>query len=84
MFSPSWEQDVYAQEAIGNLSKFDGDIELARKSHALTLDMPMFDEDRIKTEEGMADVNFKDGSLLKIRPQSDMVIKLTKKKRKIL
>jgi len=75
---------VGAQDAIGNLKTFEGDVELSRKSEGLTPDMPMFDEDRIKTQEGSAEVNFKDGSILKIRPQSDMLIKVTQRKRKLL
>lgn len=75
---------AYAQESIGSLKQFEGAVELSRKSNALSLDMPMFDEDRIKTEEGSAEVTFKDGSILKVRPQSDMLIKVTKQKRKLL
>jgi len=74
----------YAEESIGTLKQFEGAVELSRKSHALTVDMPMYDEDRISTGEGAAEVTFKDGSLLKIRPNSDMTIQMAKKKRKIL
>jgi quercetin dioxygenase-like cupin family protein len=79
-------KNLIAQETIGKLAKFKGEVELVREGASVPIkpDMPILSGDRIKTEKGLAEVKFKDGSLLKIRPRSNMVLTQTKKKRKFL
>lgn len=77
---------AFAQVTIGKLSAFEGDVELEREGAPipLELNMPIVAKDRIKVEEGMAEIKYDDGSILKIRPHTDLTLDQINKKRKIL
>ncbi len=79
------EKNLIAQETIGKISNFEGQVELVRKGALvpIKLGMPILSGDRIKTLEGKVQVEFKEGSKLEIRPQSNITIVTGIKKRKI-
>ena len=80
------EGNTFARETIAKLSKFEGEVELVRegKTIPVKLNMPILSGDRIQTKIGLAEVEFLDGSLLKIRPNSDMMVEQGMKKRKVM
>lgn len=77
---------VIAQVTLGKLSAFEGEVELEREGTPIPveLNMPIVAKDRIRVEEGTVEIEYDDGSILKIRPYTDLTLDQIKKKRKIL
>jgi len=81
------QKPALAQRAIAKLSAFKGEVELVREGRSIPLkpNMLIVPKDRIKVEEGMAEITYyDDGSILKIKPHTDITLDQRKKKRKIL
>ena len=76
----------FAQVTIGELSAFEGEVELEREGSLipLELNMSIVAKDRIRVEEGMAEIEYDDGSILKIGSHTDLTLDQIRKKRKIL
>jgi len=81
-----FNNSAFAQVTIARLSDFKGEVVLEREGRPvpLELNMPIVAKDRIKVEEGMAEIEYDDGSILNIRPDTDLILDQIKKKRKIL
>ncbi|MFH1488296.1 MAG: FecR domain-containing protein [Pseudomonadota bacterium] len=77
---------AHAAIPIGQLSALQGKVELIRegKSLPLTLKMAVLALDRIKVDEGLAEVTFMDDSTIKISPNTEMTLDQKEKKKKIL
>ena len=80
------ENRVLAQVNIGKLSAFRGEVELERQGSiiSLELNMTIVAKDRVRVEEGMAEIQYDDGSTLTIRPYTDITLDQVEQKRKIL
>jgi len=81
-----FNNSAFAQVTIARLSDFKGEVVLEREGRPipLELNMPIVAKDRIKVEEGIAEIEYDDGSILKITPDTDLILDQIKKKRKIL
>jgi quercetin dioxygenase-like cupin family protein len=79
------QKPALAQRAIGKLSAFKGEVELVREGRSIPLNpnMLIVPKDRIKVEEGTAEVTFSDESTIRIRPHTDITLDQRKKKRKL-
>ena len=84
-FFTLFQKSGFAQVNMGSLSSFKGEVELIRagKPVLLKLKMPILSNDIIRSKDGIAVINFKDDSTIRIRPNSEMTMQETKKKRKI-
>jgi len=80
------ENRAFAQVNIGKLSAFRGEVKLERQGSItpLELNMTIVARDKISVEEGMAEIQYDDGSTLTIKPYTDITLDQVKKKRKIL
>ena len=80
------QKPALAQGAIAKLSAFKGEVELVREGRSIPLNpnMLIVAKDRIKVEEGMAEITYyDDGSTLTIRPHTEITLDQRKKKRKL-
>lgn len=84
IFHPS--RDAFAREEIAMVSAFMGELEIIREGKPIPAEpgMSLFSGDRIKTGQGRAEVNLLDGSLLRVRAESDMILEETWKKMRIM
>jgi len=75
-----------AQITIGKLSGFKGEVELVREGRSipLKLNIPIVTKDRLKVEMGTAQITYDDGSILNIRPYTDLTLDQRKMRRKIM
>ena len=80
------QKPALAQVTIGNLSAFKGEVEVVREGRSIRLrpNMLIVSKDRIKVEEGTAEVTFSAESTIRIRPHTDITLDQRKRKRKIL
>jgi hypothetical protein len=78
-------QKAYAKNAIiARMTTFKGYLNVTRDDTALApvVNMPLLNNDRIKIVEGTATIQFSDGSILRLLPGTEIIIKETRKKRK--
>ncbi len=61
-----FDNSVIAQVTLGKLSAFEGEVELEREGSPIPveLNMPIVAKDRIRVEEGTAEIKYDDGSIL--------------------
>jgi hypothetical protein len=71
---------------MGKISAFKGEVDLERegKPIPLKLNIPVISEDKIKVELGMAEIEFVDRSLLKVKPHTEITLDQCQMKRKIM
>ena len=79
-----YKNSAFAQDTIGRLSDFKGEVVLERQGMPipLKLNMPIVTKDRIMVEEGIAEIRYDDGSILKITPDTDLTLDQVEKKRR--
>ena len=78
-------QKAYAKKTIiARMTSFKGYLNITRDDTALppVVNMPLLNNDRIKIVDGTATIQFYEGSILRLVPRSEIIIKETKKKRK--
>lgn len=84
IFHPS--RDAFAREEIAMVSSFMGELEIIREGKPIPVEpgMSLFSWDRIKTMQGGAEVDLLDGSLLRVRAESDLILEQTRKRTRIV
>ncbi|MDY6854459.1 MAG: hypothetical protein SWO11_07090 [Thermodesulfobacteriota bacterium] len=78
-------QKAYAEKTIiARLTSFKGYLNVTRDDTALppVVNMPLLNNDRIKIVDGTATIQFPEGSILRLLPRTEIIMKETKKKRK--
>ena len=80
IFHPSC--NAFARDKIAMVSTFTGELEIIRKGKHIPVEpgMSLFSWDRIKTRQGTAEVDLLDGSLLRVRAESHLMLEQTWKR----
>jgi hypothetical protein len=84
-FAPTPMQKAYAKEkVIAEMTAFKGHLNVIRDDTTIppAVNMDLLNNDRIKIAEGTATIQFSDGSILRLLPGTEIIIKETRKKRK--
>lgn len=84
IFHPS--RDAFARNEIAMVFSFMGELEIIREGKPLPVEpgMSLFSWDRIKTRQGTAEVDLLDGSLLRVRAESDLIMEQNLKRTRIM